>query len=211
MTVVGVVGDVRNELARAGSEDMVYQSHRQETTQRFCVLIRTRADPLALVRPLQREVAALDPSLPVQQPMSLEAAVGGGLASRRLPLLLMTAFGALSLLLASVGVYAMFASIAVAREREFGVRLALGSRPRAIAALMLRQGATWMACGLAAGAASVVAVARLLGNVVHGVPAFDPIAALGAVAVLLGSATVALLVPVRRVTRVDPAITLRGE
>ena len=103
MTVIGIVGDVRNDLARPDAEPMAYRSDRQESTQRLCVLLRTRGDPLALVRPLQREVAALDRSMPVQQPMTLDAAVGEGLASRRLPVMPMTAFGALALLLASVG------------------------------------------------------------------------------------------------------------
>jgi predicted permease len=211
VTVIGVVGDVRNDLARPDAEPMTYRSHRQESTQRFCVLLRTHGDPLALVRSLQREVAALDPSLPVQQAMTLDAAIGEGLAARRLPVMLMTAFGALALLLASVGVYAMFASMAAAREREFGVRMALGSPRSAIAGLMLRQGAGWMAAGLSGGALGIVLVVRLLRGWLYGVPPFDPIALGGAVAILMGCATVALLIPVRRATRVDPVVALRAE
>jgi predicted permease len=211
VTVIGVVGDVRNDLARPDAEPMTYRSRRQESTQRLCVLLRTRGDPLALVRAVEREVAALDPSLPVQQAMTLDAAVGEGLAARRLPVMLMTAFGALALLLASVGVYAMFASMAAAREREFGVRMALGSRPSAIAGLMLRQGAGWMAAGLSGGALGIVLVVQLLRGWLYGVPPFDPIALGGAVAILLGCAAVALLIPVRRATRVDPVVALRAE
>ena len=211
VTVIGVVGDVRTDLARLDAEPMTYRSHRQESTFVFCALLRTRGDPLALVRPLEREVAALDPSLPVQHAMTLDAAVGEGLASRRLPILLMTAFAALALLLASVGVYAMFASMAAAREHEFGVRLALGSPPQAIAGLMLRQGAAWMAAGLAGGALATVLVVRLLRGLILGVPPFDPLALGGAVAILMACATLALLVPVRRATRVDPLTALRHE
>jgi putative ABC transport system permease protein len=211
MTVVGIVGDVRNDLARADAEPLVYRSHRQESTQRFCVLLRTGGDPLALVRPLAREVAALDASLPVQQAMTLDAAVGEGLAGHRLPVTLMTAFGALALLLASVGVYAMFASMAAAREREFGIRLALGSRPAAIVVLMLRQGAGWMGVGLIGGALGAVVVERLLRQLIEGVPPFDPVSLGLAAAIMLASATIALLVPMRRATRVDPIVALRAE
>jgi putative ABC transport system permease protein len=211
VTVVGVVGDVRNDLARPDSEPMAYRSHRQESTGRLCVLLRTKGDPLAFVRPVQRELAALDPALPLQEAMTLSAAVGQGLASRRLPLMLITAFGALALLLASVGVYAMFASMAAAREREFGVRMALGSRPHAIAGLMLRQGAGWMAAGLSGGALLIILVVQLLRGLLYGVPPFDPIALGGAVAILVSCATVALLIPVRRATRVDPMVALRAE
>ena len=211
VTVIGVVGDVRNDVARADAEPMTYRSHRQESTQRLSILLRTHGDPLALVRPLQREVAALDRSLPVQQAMTLDAAVGETFASRRLPVMLMTAFGALALLLASVGVYGMFASMAAAREREFGVRMALGSRPHAIAWLMLRQGAGWMAAGLAGGALGTMAVVALLRNLIDGVPPFDPIALGMAVALMLCCAMVALLIPVSRATRVDPMVALRAD
>jgi predicted permease len=211
VTVVGVVRDVRNDPARPEAQPTAYRSHRQESTQRFCVLLRTHGDPLALVRPLQRELTELDRSLPVQQAMTLEAALGEGLASRRLPVLLITAFSAVALLLASVGVYALFASMAAAREREFGVRVALGSSPGAIAGLVFRQGAGWMAAGLTGGALGIVVVVRLLRGWLFGVTAFDPIALASAVSVLIGCATVALLIPVRRATRVDPVVALRAE
>jgi putative ABC transport system permease protein len=120
-----------------------------------------------------------------------------------------SAFGALALLLAAIGVYAMFANLAGAREHEFGVRRALGSSRRAIAGLVLRQGAFWMAVGLIGGAAGVVGVARLLRNRLYGTEPLDIVALGSAVAALLLCATVALLVPLRRATRVDPAAVMR--
>jgi predicted permease len=211
VTVVGVVGDVRNDLARPEAGPVVYRSHRQESSQRFCVLLRTRGDPLGLVRPLQREVAALDPALPIQQPMTLDAAVGEGLASRRLPVMLLGAFGALALLLASVGVYAMFSGMAAAREREFGVRMALGSRPAEIASLLLRQGAGWVAVGLLGAAVGIAVVVRVVRGWLYGVAALDPIGLGAAIATLMICAAIALLGPVRRAMRVDPIAALRAE
>jgi ABC-type antimicrobial peptide transport system permease subunit len=123
--------------------------------------------------------------------------------------LLMTAFGALALLLASVGVYALFTSLVAARERELGLRIVLGSTRRAVAGLVLRGGAAWMAAGLAFGAAGVVVVARLLRNLLFGVPPFDPVALGAALLTLLACATAALLVPVRRAARVDPITVIR--
>ena len=76
---------------------------------------------------------------------------------------------------------------------------------------MLRQGAGWMAAGLAGGVLGIALVVRLLRGLLYGVPPFDPIALGGAVAILMGCATVALLIPVRRATRVDPMVVLRGE
>jgi ABC-type antimicrobial peptide transport system permease subunit len=103
----------------------------------------------------------------------------------------------------------MFANMAAAREREFGVRVALGSSRTRIATLVLRQGGTWMAAGLLGGALGVLAVARFLRELLFGVRPFDPVTLVAATLVLLACGAVALLVPVRRATRVDPISALR--
>jgi putative ABC transport system permease protein len=207
--VVGVVGDVRTDPARPEPEPMAYGATRDYPWGNRTFLLRTQGDPLTLVRPFQREMAALDPEIPVRVATPLRAYLSDGLSSRRLPVVLMAAFGALALLLASVGVYAMFASMVAARERELGLRIVLGSTRHAIAGLVLRGGAAWMAAGLAGGAVGVVVVARLLRNLLFGVPPFDPIALGASVLILLACGTVALLVPVRRATRVDPITAIR--
>jgi predicted permease len=207
--VIGIVGNVRNDPAQPEPEPMAYASLRQDPWGSRTVLVRTEGDPLSFVRPFQRELAALDPGIPTRDPMTLRAYLSDGLAGRRLPVVLMTAFGALALLLASVGVYAMFANMVAAREWEFGLRVTLGSPRRAIAGLVLWAGAAWMAAGLAGGAVGVVIVARLLRNLLYGVPPFDPIALGLSVLTLLACGTVALLVPVRRATRVDPITAIR--
>ena len=207
--VIGIVADVRNDPARPTPEPMAYSSSRQETYGARTFLIRTTGDPLALVKPVQSAIAALDPALPLYAATPLETVLADGLSGRRLPVLLLTAFGILALLLASVGVYAMFAAMASAREREFGVRMALGSSRGAIAALVLRQGAAWMVAGLAAGGVGILVVARLLRTLLYGVSPFDPLALGVAIATLMVCAAVALLVPVRRATRVDPISVLR--
>jgi predicted permease len=208
--VVGIVADVLIDPALPAPTPMAYASNRQDFawTGRDFVL-RTGGDPLALVRPFQRELSAIDPALPLRDPRTLTSVVRERLAGRRLPVLLMTAFSALALLLASVGVYALFAGMAAAREREFGVRVALGSTRGAIAALVLRQGAGWMLAGLAGGALGIVVVTRLLRGLLYGVAPFDPLTLALASAVLLACAALALLVPVRRATRVDPIRVLR--
>ena len=209
LEVVGVVGDVANEPARLEAEMATYEPVRRAPWNGPIFVIRTRGDPAALTAPVRRALAELDPKVPLQDATPMHALVAERLAPRRLPVLLMTAFGALALLLASVGVYAMFAGMAAAREHEFGVRVALGSSRGRIAALVLRQGGVWMAAGLAGGAAGVAVVARLLGSLLYGVAPFDPVALGTAGALLLACAAAALLVPVRRATRVDPIATLR--
>ena len=211
MEVIGVVGDVRNDRARRDAEPMAYRSARQIPAPLVTFLMRTQNDPLALTRSVERELAAIDRSLPVQRVASLQAVLDDGLADRRLPVVLMTAFGGLALLLSSMGVYSLFASMTATREREFGVRMALGSRPRAIAGLVLRQGAGWMAAGLLLGAFGIIVVVRLVRELLYGVMPFDPLTIGTSAAVLMTCAAVALLVPLYRATRVDAVVALRSE
>jgi predicted permease len=210
-TVVGIVGDVRNDPARQDAEPMAYRSSRQASSALARVLLRTQGNPLALVKPVERELAALNRGVPLEQPMTLDSEVGEGFAARRLPVMLIAAFAGLALLLASVGVYALFSSMGIARQQEFGIRIALGSRPRAIAGLMLRQGAGWMAGGLTGGALGIVLVGRVLRGLLYDVAPFDPIALASSIAIVVGCAAIALLIPVRHATRVDPIAMLRGD
>lgn len=203
--VVGVVGDVRNDPAVAAAEPMAYLSSRQSLLRSSrTYLVRTNGDPLAFARAFRDELGALDATVPMDDVGTLHGDVALSLDKRKIPALLMTAFAALALLLATVGVYAMFSNMATARQREFGVRLALGSEPVAIAGLVLRQGAVWMIAGLACGAAGAVIVGHALRGLLFGVSALDPIALGLATATLLAAGLVALMIPVRRLTRVDP-------
>jgi predicted permease len=209
--VVGIVGDVRNDRTRPDAEPMLYQSARQAPWPFPTFLLRTSVEPTTLLRSVERELAAINPGLAMQRQTTLATMLGDGLATRRVPVMLMVMFGLLALLVATVGVYAMFANMAAAREREFGVRMALGSRPRAIAALVLRQGAGWMALGLAGGVVGTLVVVRLVRDLLYQVRPFDPVTLTVSVGVLCICAALALLVPVRRATRVDPTVALRAQ
>ena len=209
--VVGIVGDVRNDTGRPDAEPMMYLSTRGPAPAIARFLIRSDGDPLALARSAERELEALNGRLVFDRAMLLRDVVGQSLVGRQLPTLLISAFGALALLLSSVGVYAMFASMVAAREGEIAVRVALGSGPAAIARLVLRQGAGWMAAGLVSGMLGVVYVARLLRDLLYGVSPFDPLVLGAAIATLAACATVALLLPLRRAMRVEPADVLRSQ
>jgi putative ABC transport system permease protein len=208
ITVVGIVGNTRNDPTHAQPEPMMFFGLRQQPFG-DTYAVRTRGNPIALIAPVRATLRSIDATLPMYKVATMRDVIDKGFAARRLPVVLMTAFGALALLLASVGVYAMFASMTAAREREFGVRVALGSSRGAIARLVLRQGAVWMGVGLAVGTVGVVEAARLLRTQLFGVPQFDPIAIGLAVLTLLVCAGIALLVPLRRASRVDPITVLR--
>ncbi|MDF1505113.1 ABC transporter permease, partial [Roseisolibacter sp. H3M3-2] len=208
-TVIGVVGDVANDPAKLAPDLATYMPMRQQPWNGPVFLLRTSGDAAPLAGAVRRALAQQDRLLPLREALPMDAIIADGLSGRRLPVVLMSAFGALALVLASVGVYAMFAAMAAAREREFGVRVALGARPSGIAALVLRQGGAWMALGLAGGALGVVLVSRLVRGLLYGVGAFDPLALGTAVALLVLCAAVALAAPVRRATRVAPITALR--
>ena len=208
MEVIGIVGDVRNGPGQAMPEPMAYSSSRRDPWTDI-LLVRTSGDALAALPSIRRVLAEIDPGLPLHHPTTLRTLLSEGLAGRRLPVLLMTAFGVLALVLASVGIYAMFAAMAAAREREFSVRVALGASPGGIAALVARRGAVWMGLGLALGAFGVLAVTRALDGLLYGVSRFDVPALALATLVLVICALVALFIPVRKAARADPTMTLR--
>jgi putative ABC transport system permease protein len=214
--VIGIVDDVRNDPARGQPEPTVYSAVRRTVGGARTVVIRTACptrpgmcDDESLMGAVRREVVAIDPNVPADRVAALGSLLAAGLAGRRLPVALLVAFGGLALLLASVGVYTMVAAMGAAREREFGVRLALGSSPGAIASLVLRQTGLWVAVGLALGGAGVVGVTRAVRGLLYGVSPFDPVTLGLAVALLLLCSAIALVVPVRRAARVDPISVLR--
>jgi predicted permease len=207
-TVVGVIGDIRNKPLALTPDPMMFFPLRQNPVGET-VVIRTTGDPEALIPTVRNIIKSMDASVPITRMSTVEEVISKGFAAQRLPVLLMGGFGVLALLLASVGVYAMFTSMATAREREFGVRIALGGSRGSVAGLVLRQGGVWMGIGLAIGAIGIVIAARLVKSQLYGVPEFDPYTIAGALLVLLACAGVALLVPVRRATRVDPISVLR--
>jgi putative ABC transport system permease protein len=208
ITIVGVVGNTRNDPTRLSPEPMMFFAQRQQPIGDN-MLIRTSTDPAALTATVRRTIAGIDGMLPMYNVATLDDVVGTTFAPRRLPVVLMTAFGGLALLLASVGVYAMFATMTASRERELGVRIALGATRGEIASLILWQGGVWMAVGLAIGGFGVVFVGRFLRTQLFGVPELDPLAIGAAVLVLIICAGLALMAPIRRATRVDPIMVLR--
>jgi predicted permease len=208
ITVIGVVGNVRNDPTHLEPEPMMFLPTRQQPFGDAFV-VRTSSDPTSIVNTVRRTIASVDPSIPIYHVSTMRDVLGGVFAPRRLPVVLMGAFGALALLLASVGVYAMFANMAAAREREFGVRVALGASRGAIVRLVLQQGLVWMVAGLGVGTFGVVMAARLVRTQLFGVPHFDPVAISLALLSLLICAAAALLAPVRRASRADPISVLR--
>ena len=211
-TIVGVVGDVRLTALDAATVPAMYMPVAQYPYPFLTFVARTRGASAATVLPQMRAaLTALDPSMALHDVRPLGAVVDASLARQRFATTLAASFAAAALVLAAVGLYGVIATSVAQRTRELGVRLALGATPRSVLALVLRDGMRTTAAGVAAGLLGALAAARLLRSQLFGVSATDP-AVYVAVAVLTAAvALAATYVPARRATRLDPAVTLRGD
>ena len=209
-TIVGVVGAVKQRGLASENERLgaYYFPHTQQTVRTMTVVARPAGDPLALAPAIRRELAALDPEVPLFSVQTMEQRIAESVAGRRTAMTLAVAFGFIALLLATVGVYGVLAYQVTQRTREIGIRIALGSGTGQVFALVLREGAVLLALGFAFGLAGVFAMRRALQAELYGVDAFDP-SVLTAVAVLLAVvALIACVLPARRASRIDPVVAL---
>lgn len=209
-TVVGVVADVR-QSPFADAEASVYKPAWQAPQRWYEVLVRTDGDGMAVVPAVRQALRAMDRTVAAVGPRTLDQVVSASLAGHRLPTFFTTAFAALALALAVLGMYGMLAYTVALRTRELGIRAALGGSRGTIRALVLRDGLRIAVIGTAIGIAIAALASRVLGAMLYGVSSHDPIAFVGAAAVLLVASTAACLVPARRATRVDPVEALRAE
>lgn len=211
-TVIGVVGDMRDESLDIPAKPRFYDNARKNTWWRsFTVVVRARGEPTDAIPLIRDAVRAADPSLAVRNIATMEAMIGESLAARRFSLGLATAFAVLALILAAVGIYGVLAYSVSARTREFGVRLALGASPASVLQQVLREGVAWSLLGLVIGVAAALAGGRLLAGMLYGVAASDPltyaVVAAGLMLVVVG----ACVVPALRATRVDPLTSMRAD
>ena len=212
VTIVGVVGDMRDAANWVAPVPTIYDNAAQQTWWRsLSVVVRTAGDPMAAVPSIRAAVKSADPTLALRNVATLDDVIGLSLSARRFALGLAAAFAALALVLAAVGIYGVLAYSVNARTREFGVRLALGATANDVMMLVVRQGMGWSLLGLAIGVAGALAFGRYLASSLYGVGATDSVtfgAVAGGLAIVV---LVACVVPARRATRVDPIDSLRAE
>ncbi|MCE9669665.1 ABC transporter permease [Myxococcus stipitatus] len=211
-TIVGVVGDVREQGLDAAPRPTFYGSSRQRLrySSRIHVAVYGPMGSAALVtaaRPVLREFASELPS----RLSTVEELLAGSLAPRRFSLLLLGAFGAVALLLSVAGLAAVVSYAVAQRTREFGIRFALGATSEDVLGMVLRQAARLAGLGIVLGVLAALGLSQVLAGLVYGVSTLDPLV-FGAVALLLlGVALFASWLPARRASRVDPMTVLRSE
>ena len=210
-TVVGVVGAIKYRDLSAPPEPIIYYPAAQIPAIMLNLAIKTAGEPLALIAPLRHEVAMLDSNLPVARAGTLENRLADSLARERFSIQLMTVFASIAALLAAIGIYGVLAYLVDQRRRELGIRMALGARPGDVLGLVLRQGSVPVAAGLAAGVVGALGLTWLLKSLLYEVSTTDPIVFICVSLGLVVVALLAMLLPARRATRVDPLEALRHE
>jgi putative ABC transport system permease protein len=209
ITIVGVVGDVRESLA-GPLKPTFYVSYRQRPNQawRFSFVLATSTDPAAIMNPARAVVRAVRPEVPPRV-RAMEGIMVGSIADRRFVLTLIGVFGAAALLLAALGVYSVISYLVSQREREIGIRVALGARSQDILGMVLKQGLSMALAGIVVGAALSLAAARLVEKMLWGVSGTDSVAFGGVVATLVVVSLLASWIPARRAARVQAMDVMR--
>jgi hypothetical protein len=210
--VVGVVGNTHHESLASGFDEEIYfpltpKSERPAMT----VLVRSSLPATQVASELRKVVAEMNPQIPVTHVRTMDEVVAASGASLRSLTLLLVGFGALAVLVGGAGVYSLIAYIVSWREREIGVRLALGAPRWKIVQMVMRQSIVWAIAGSVAGLAVAIAAARLLGRFLYGVAPLDPVTFAAVPLVMLLIALLAAWVPARRAASVDPMLALRAE
>jgi predicted permease len=212
VTVVGVVADHKVRSVGEAPRPYVHFPLAQRPANNGYLLVRARAaDAAPLVERLRRLALALDPEVAVTETTTLAGFMAVSLYPVRMGATLLGAFGCLALGLASVGLYGVIAYSVARRRREMGIRLAVGADPGALLRLVVGQGMKLVGAGVLVGGAVALAATRLLGGVLHGVSALDPLAFAAAAAVLALAGWAANAVPAARAARTHAAVVLRGE
>jgi putative ABC transport system permease protein len=211
LTIVGVVGNTRLEGVALETYAQAFTPYAQSPVPYVYVVVRTAGDPLAFAGTLRRELAALDPTLPISGVLSMEQRAASSVAQFKLNSMIVTLFAAVALVLASIGIYAVIAYAVAQRTREIGIRMALGAARADVLRLIVRDGMAPALAGVTLGALGAVGLTRLMRSLLYGVSATDPTVFALVAATLVLVALGACWVPARRAARVDPNVALRNE
>ena len=211
MEIIGVVRNTVDLTVQSPHVPVVYYPLAQSYARRMTLVARTAGDPLAMADAVRRELLVVNRNVPVFRTLSLSAHMAEASADSRLTAALVGACGAMALLLATIGVYGVIAYAVARRQREIGVRLALGARPWHIVHLVMSEGLVVTLAGIAMGLIGAALSSRALESLLYGVTPSDPLTYLIVPAVLALVALVAACAPARRALRVEPNAVLRQE
>jgi predicted permease len=206
--IVGVVSDAKYRSLREPIKPMFYIP---QVDDQIVLYVRTRMRPEAIIEPVRKVMASLDPTVPFLEVHTLAEEVDNSAASERLTAALASLFGAIAAVLAGAGIYGLLAYIVTERRREIGIRMALGARPAQIGELIARQTLIMTTVGVGLGLAGALLVGPGIRALLYGVSPQDPRSLVAAVVFMVLTAAMATTLPARRATKVDPMVALRYE
>ena len=210
-TIVGVVGDVKEESLDEKAQPEIYFAYAQAPYRFATLIVRTEGDPMSFAGAVRDAVWSVDRNQPMWKVKSMEAVMKNSVGDRRALAYLLSIYAGLATFLAAVGIYGVLSYSVNRRMREIGVRMALGAQARATLGLIVGQGMKSVGLGLGVGLAATIALTRTLAGLLYGVGANDPATIGGAVLVLGLAGLLACWIPAQRAARVDPMIVLRHE
>ncbi len=211
LTVVGVVGDVRQWGPEQGAHGQAYFPFTKGWTTASYLTVRTAGDPSAIVPRIREAILAVDPAQPPADVQTMSARVERTFAQRRFYTTLIGLFALAALFLAAAGVYGTVSYFVARRVRELGIRIALGAGGSGIMALVVRRGFRLAIWGVGIGLLGVWASTKVLEGVVYGIRALDVLTLVGGCVTLALVAVAASTLPALRAVRVPPVIALRSE
>jgi len=207
--IVGVVGDTLYKVNEPAMATLYFPT--LTGSMEPALVVRTASDPLAFSVPIQKQIAALDPELPVSDVLTMQQIIGESLGNASFSSTLVLAFAVLSLLLASVGLYGVLSYLVTQRRTEIGIRIALGAKREQVLRKVLMDGLRPALLGLVLGLAVSVAVAKEIASMLYGTEPLDGAVFAGVSGMLLVVAVLACLIPAWRASRLDPMQALRTE
>ncbi|HEY7288763.1 MAG TPA: ADOP family duplicated permease [Vicinamibacterales bacterium] len=211
MTVVGVVSNMkRYALTETPRPEMIvpYTQNPYVTFETMQFVVRSNLDTSAAMRAIQRAVGAADPTVPIAHVRTMDDLVATSAANARFATLFMAGFGIIAIVLTIVGVYGVIGYGVVQRRHEFGVRRALGASPRDVLWLIVREGLSLGAAGVAAGLTLTVAAAFALRHLLYGISPFDPVTLASSIVVVVAVTALASIIPAAAAARVEPRAVL---
>jgi len=193
------------------TNESVYLPHLQIPVTGMSLVTRTSSNPQSLVPAIRREVARLDPDIPVSEVATMEEVMSESIWQTRLYALLFGIFAGGALVLAVIGIYGVMAYLVLTRTHEIGVRMALGATARDVFKLVVGRGMKLTAIGVLLGVAGALGLTRLMHSLLFNISATDPVTFTFISLLLVLAAFLACYIPARRATKVDPLVALRYE
>jgi putative ABC transport system permease protein len=209
-TVVGVVGDTKDGGLDAAPVPVMFMPFTQEATFSGGLVVRATGDASALVPATTRVVRGIVPQDPIENVLTVGQIKDQSVAPRRLNATLVSSFGLLAVLIAAVGIAGVLAFSVSTRTNEIGIRMSLGADSSRVQRMVLKEGGVLLALGLVLGVGGALAATRLIRGLLFGVAPHDPLTLVGVAIVMLGVGIAACWLPALRASKIDPAITMRG-